>query len=398
MRPILVDLAAAPPEACDCALDELFKAMSVGPTTSPAIWRRHENPYLAPLVEDVTRRGQAIALAAQDHLAELLTGDAMGALQKAALPGLDWSPEHLAQVKFHLETLPPSQWTLDDYMLAADYIIQRYLPAGAIQTEADYLTVRATLLGKIEAQMEPSRARAARFNAEQAEALAQLLPASWRGVPPRVLNPVEMRVLEFARANAAQHMTATTDQLRNRIKGVILQHVQAMVFGQREGTTARLQTALFDSFGQFNRDWRRVAVTETGEASGQGYVAAQPVGARLRRVEAYEGACDWCRSIDGKVFTVVAPNDPNRNGDTQVWVGKTNVGRSAAPRKRTPDGLVEREPEEMWWPAAGAQHPHCRGGWQMVRDDPRQPPPGVSREFATWLDDAIKASRRPAPA
>jgi hypothetical protein len=48
-----------------------------------------------------------------------------------------------------------------------------------------------------------------------------------------------------------------------------------------------------------------------------------------------------------------------RDGWTHVWPGKTNVGRSASPRKKTDEGLVERETDELWWPAAGVQHPNC---------------------------------------
>ncbi|MBV5347915.1 hypothetical protein JZU46_06855, partial [bacterium] len=51
-------------------------------------------------------------------------------------------------------------------------------------------------------------------------------------------------------------------------------------------------------------------------------------------------------------------------------------------------GLVERAAEELWWPAAGLQHPLCRGRWVSVPDE--TPPPGVDPEFADWLNGEIR--------
>jgi hypothetical protein len=101
----------------------------------------------------------------------------------------------------------------------------------------------------------------------------------------------------------------------------------------------------------------------------------------VKRVEQYRGACPFCRSIDGVIATVVAPDAPDKDGNTQIWVGKDNVGRSAAPRKRVGDALVPRTADEMWWLPAGLAHPHCRGRWintiQMKEgDDP---------DFHKWL-------------
>ena len=67
-----------------------------------------------------------------------------------------------------------------------------------------------------------------------------------------------------------------------------------------------LQTRLLDAFGKFNKNWRRIAVTEAGEAKNQGYIASLPPGSKVRRVEQYAGACSFCRRLDGKIFDVVA--------------------------------------------------------------------------------------------
>ncbi len=131
-------------------------------------------------------------------------------------------------------------------------------------------------------------------------------------------------------------------------------------------------------------------MTETGECLVMGMVAAQTPGTKVKRHEAYKGACSWCKSIDGKVFTVVSEDAPAKDGETEIWVGKTNVGRSASPRMRQGGHLVERPSAEMWWPAAGLQHPHCRGGWLPL---PSEKPPNVSQEFEDFAQALIAKAR-----
>jgi hypothetical protein len=137
-----------------------------------------------------------------------------------------------------------------------------------------------------------------------------------------------------------------------------------VIRGAQEGwAPSKLRSELFDRFGEANRDWRRIAITEQNEAAGQGFIASQKPGTKVKRFEMAD-ACAWCRAIHERVMTVVAPQKADKDGETEVWLGKTNVGRSAAPRKRLEDGrLVERPADERWWVAAGTQHPHCRGFW-----------------------------------
>lgn len=391
---LLVDLGDVPEAHCDTCLEELFKALAVDPKGEPAsIWRPHEHPYLRAHVEAATARFQAIARALQDDFSITLTGKAIGMLQKADPPWLRWDGAAFEAARRHLEGLAPGAWTLDDYMMAADYLIQRYLPDGVIQTEADYLTVRAAIMGKIEQQQNAAGDRRARFDAEQAAAVTALLPTSYRHVPIPVLSPLERSILGVARARAAEAISAVTDAVRHRMKQIVVEHVQAMILGQTDGgTVERMRTRLFDAFGTLNRDFRRIAVTEAGDAHSMGYIAAQPAGTKVKRIEAYYGACSWCKSINGKVFRVVAPDDPARNGDTDVWVGKTNIGRSASPRKRQGDLLVDRPTEERWWVAAGVQHPHCRGHWGPALSNNSA---SVDPAFMEWLDAEIAKSAKP---
>ena len=131
-----------------------------------------------------------------------------------------------------------------------------------------------------------------------------------------------------------------------------------------------------------NRDWRRIAVTEAGENANQGLIASLQPGARVRRMEQYRGACPYCRKINGTVLTVVDAANKDKDGVTQVWVGKNNIGRSGAPRKRVGAELIPRLAAELWWVPAGTVHPHCRGQWHVLEGAK----PGDDPSFQAWLD------------
>lgn len=377
----LVDLGDVPEECCNRGLDLMVKASAEPGEHEESIWAPHENPYLRQHVEEVTRRLQMILEGLQDAFARLLLGDPLLDLKKAEPPWLRWDAAEFDKVKLYLEAKHPTDYTLDDWMLVVDLLIQRYLPDGVIKTEAEYLAVRAALLGKIEANQARIHASGPRI-----EDMVDLVPTSFAHVPPRILNPVERATLKIAAVRAAENIGMVTEQARHTMKGMIIEHVQAQVLGQKEGTAAYLRQRLFDSFGQLNRDFRRIAVTEAGECCNQGFVAAQDQDSRIKRKEAYRGACKFCRSIDGKVYEVVDPSKPDKDGQRQVWVGKTNIGRSASPRMRVGGTLVDRATSEMWWPAAGVQHPHCRGSWLPMSEKP----PAVSQEFEDWLQALVR--------
>lgn len=64
-----------------------------------------------------------------------------------------WSSEELAAVKARLEALPPENWTKEDTYLALDFVIQRYLPADEVRTEAEWQATRARLQAKVDANL-----------------------------------------------------------------------------------------------------------------------------------------------------------------------------------------------------------------------------------------------------
>jgi hypothetical protein len=187
--------------------------------------------------------------------------------------------------------------------------------------------------------------------------------------------------MQFAATRCAENVRNLANDARHRMRTVVADHVQARELGVPEVGGSSLETKLLDQFGMLNRDWRRIAVTEAGEAQTQGYVASLPPGTKVKRVEQYRNACAFCRKIDGRVVTIVEPGAANKDWENQIWVGKSNVGRSASPRKRVGQVFKEREPDEMWTVPAGLVHPHCRGRWVATVQDQ----PGDDLEFADWL-------------
>jgi hypothetical protein len=377
---LFVDLEPLSAEQTDMALNLIYKA--IHDHNGEDIWLPVDNPFVARLVELFTQRG----LDRLEAFRRELKAWSDGARHR---PGMDrvarpagvmerWSRGELDLVKLYLEHLPPGEWTLEDHMMMVDWLTQRYLPADDMRAEAEWLATRATIMGRVQANMD-------QVTAAQADQVIAALPLTAQAAIDLFPFTRPQRAgLEYAIASTAENVREVSNDVRHRMRQTIAQHVNAVHLGDAPLAGA-LETKLGDQFAQLNRDWRRIAVTETVEAQNQGYIASLPHGARVKRIEQYKGACKFCRTIDGRVMNVVGAGDIHKNGQTDIWPGKTNVGRSAALHKRLGGLLIEREPHELWWPAAGTQHPHCRGRWvptiaEQAGDDPK---------FAEWLRNTL---------
>lgn len=363
---LFLDLIHLSREATDGALEYIYKAHH--DHGDDGIWKPHESPLVRRLIELFTERGLMRLEAVRSQFLAWKSG-AFHKPHEAAIPapGLmaRWTEPELALVKLYLESLPPAAWSVKDHMLAIEYVVQTYLPADAMVAEADWLASKATMMGKVQANLN-----GADVSLKQADAiLAAVTPAH------ASVSPLFQAVLTFARARSVEHVQAITDSVRHRMRSVVLADLEQKMVGGAPLGDSSLETKLADEFATLNRDWRRIAVTEAGEAQLQGYVASLQPGTKIKRVERYENACSFCRGIDGKVVTVVAADHPEKDPDTMVWPGKNNIGRSASPRKRQGNVLVAREPHEMWTIPAGLAHPHCRGRWvPTIQDQPGDDP------------------------
>jgi hypothetical protein len=373
-QPLFLDVHHLSCCATDDALEHIYKASTSD--GGDGAWRPHESILIQRLIELFTKRG----LDRLGHVQEEIAAWTMGHKHKPSPapvphPGMmaRWSADEIELVRIYLEALPPAQWTLDDHMLAIDMVVQHYLPQGELVAEAQWLSTRASIMGKVQANM----AKAA--SAAQADAILAALPSTVAAAAQAFsFNPLEQAVMQFARVRCAENVRALAEDVRHRMRATVLQHLEASLAG---ASGSSLQTKLLDQFGTLNRDWRRIAITEAGEAQTMGFIASLPFGTKVKRVERYATACNFCKRIDGVIATVVDPAMPDKDGETMIWVGKTNIGRSASPMTRVGDVLVARAAEELWWLPAGLAHPNCRGRWVVVDAGAGQGDP----EFAAWL-------------
>ena len=376
---LLIDLESLSCCQTDHVLDGLYKSLGDAPDAD--IWQPHQDPWQREHVEAVTQRGltriMAIHNALQAAMIEASDGDhpPMEPLHKAEVPWQRWSPADFDRARDYLTAKPRADYTLDDWMLYVDWLVQDYLPDGVIQSEAEYLAVRALIAGKVKASLE---ARA--LKPTGISKILAILPTTFSQIAAGVLTEREAHILRFAYRETANLITALTSQLRQQMKGILIDGIRRITLGDRQGTWQKLHSELFDTFGELNRDFKRIAITETGTATNTGYIASLPPGSKVRREEAYAGACPYCQSIRGKVLTVVTDDKEPKNWDTEVWPSKNNVGRSASPRKRVGGILVPREDHELWKVPAGLVHPHCRGSWSHA-----DRAPGMSNEYQMWL-------------
>ena len=345
------------------------------------IWAPMDSPLLRRLVELFTQRGLDRLDAVRTELLAWQSGAKHTGGDRIPRPdGLmeRWTQSELSLVKIYLEHVPPSEWTLEDHMLCVDATVQRYLPHEDLRTEADWLSTRASLMGRVQANMDNT-------TADQADVLLAAMPSTvGEAVAAFGGTVVQQAVMAHASERCAENVRNLSNETRHKMRGVIADHVVERELGL-PATQSSLETKLLDSFGTLNRDWRRIAVTEAGEAQTSGYVSSLPMGTKVKRVEQYKNACAFCRKIDGRVMEVVDPAREDKDPETMIWPGKTNIGRSASPRKRIGNVFKEREPDEQWWIPTGLVHPHCRGRWIPTITDR----PGDDPDFGQWMRDKL---------
>jgi len=361
------------------ALEILSKAIS---EDVHDIWASHENNFISHIIELFTERGLLRIDSVNKELEAWLEGKKRhgGAVPSVPVPGMQpyWSKDELDLVRLYLESLPSDSWTLSDYDYLVQYLFQRYMPEDELMSDAEWLITRAYFMGKAQHHLGD-------VSAIGADAISAGLPVTIAEAFKQFhMSDAAKHIIEYAKLTAMDNVVSMSRQAQHKIKGTVLDHINRKMSGDESANEEKLQQDLFDDFAAMNRDWRRIALTEAGEACNQGFIASLPDGAKVRRMEMYKGACPFCKKINGRVFNVVSPGDPNKNGETDVWVGKTNIGRSASPRKRTENGLEVRDPSDMWWVPAGVAHPHCRGRWMALSS--AQPGDGLnSLKFANWF-------------
>lgn len=379
MSTLLVDIGPLGSCCSDRVLETMHKSLSEG--EGEGIFAKHHSSYVADLIEEVYGHGTKSLNGLSQDLLSWLQERAEKKFTPIPTPDrfLIWSPEKGEKVFTYLSRKPRINWSAADYMLMVDYLVYSWFPETMPGVMADLAAKKGAIMGKIQAVHE---------GLTPGEAVALLSYLSKPAQVASVLSMAEVNedIIAYGMAHCSDAVTGFTDGMRHQIKRLILDHEK----GVRLGGVVRtddLQTKLFDAFADFNRDWRRIAVTEVGEMANQGFIAGLEPGKKVKRVEQYLGACPFCLKIDGVVALVVDPRKADKNWDTEIWAGKDNVGRSASPYKRVGGALVKRSDEELWKLPAGLAHPHCRGTWISLDG------PAIDDTFTLWLDGMFRQGK-----
>jgi len=160
------------------------------------------------------------------------------------------------------------------------------------------------------------------------------------------LTPLEADAVRHASWSAGDKITEISEKHRRAVRQLVMR-------AKRERWSApQLAERLFDTFGDHNRDWRRVAITELAFAHNDAFLAGLEDGATIVGMGAIN-ACKHCKDhVIGKTFTYTTkvPEKENYHTDTKlVWLGKSNYGRRVS----------EYRP-------ALPLHPNCRCRWHVL--------------------------------
>lgn len=236
------------------------------------------------------------------------------------------------------------------YQRLVEAVVNKWLSEGRLARRASAAAVATYLLGQL---------KAGRVLEDPAASLRSTLD----GVSDRY----RVARAEYAAVHAAEHMQKLSDDLRHNVLGVVL------TAEQNRDQPGKLATDLFHAFGSHARDWRRVALTETSTNRANGFIDGLNVGDRVRWDTAAE-ACPHCTKLDGRVFTVVDADDPDKDPELHVWVGKHQRGHRIGEHPAIP------------------LHPHCRCSWTKLM---AAAPAGVDPAIEAKLDALLEAARNP---
>lgn len=150
--------------------------------------------------------------------------------------------------------------------------------------------------------------------------------AEGRTVHVLPLTPKEERAVHVATHHAGDKMQEISERHMAGVRQLVLR-------AQKERWSAqKLAQELFDAYGEQNRDWRRVAITELAMASNDAYLAGVEEGEQVVGMGS-DTACKHCKQyVIGKTFTVThqLPKNDYHHDMNMVWAGKSNYKRRVA--------------------------------------------------------------------
>lgn len=347
---MIVDCTHIPTGPLNRTLDELCKSVEEAGLLQPHPTSRLLAAMEQATTEDVQVRVDGILVLA---LRAFGLGGHTRELVKAAPD--DLGPK-CRKLERKLTEVEPGTLSLETYLDVIDCWLWRYLPPALAAQQAQRRAVQQYLVGL-------SRYAADVHEAAVAVALVATLPTTRTQARDRFpLTTFDEARIRIAEASAGRNIQSITARTRTAIQDVLINAERRRVATGQEAYDPRpLEQQLRDTFADLNRDWRRIAVTETATHASEAYLSRFAPGAKVRWL-AHPGACRYCESQHGKVFTVVAPDKAHKDPETEVWVGKQaeNIGRAIAKRKRLENGeVVARTADELVIPAIPS-HANCR--------------------------------------
>lgn len=175
------------------------------------------------------------------------------------------------------------------------------------------------------------------------------------------LSRSELGRLEMLSQSAAEKLTHATDSMKSNVRQVL---VDGLLSKKSKGEVSQ---DLFDKLVGSNRDFQRIADTETQRAFNEGFIREQVANAEagqpvyFRRMEVVDGnTCAYCRKIDGLIVRWSdTPLDGggirDEHADVALWEGKEWSGGRLTRKEDVPSSVC---------------HPFCRGVW--VRCNPEK--------------------------
>jgi hypothetical protein len=332
--PLLVSLGDRYGATCD----DLEKAIR----KLPKAWRPNQHKLLAKLENWAYVKGAQGLLKIQEQLCHRF--------------GL---PERRTLAKAGGSSITVGLMLPKDYQELIDRIVEQYFPGSKL---AEEITVRSYLTGKLLAtKLEPG----AKITPSLLDVLKVPLAVKTAHRAGITFTDVEHGILRYAEDYGASLIRTENALLRERIKRTCIQAER------NHWGTRKLASELFDRLGTANRDWRRIALTETAFNLNNGILSVLAPGSYVY-ILSQPDACPYCmREMHLRIFRVVDPGKEPKDWEREVWLGKTNEGRYLSRRSREGE---TRDDSETWKPCCPA-HPHCRCIY--LRLDP----------FRTWIDE-----------
>lgn len=221
---------------------------------------------------------------------------------------------------------------MDGWTAVVDRLVAGLLPQATVEAAASRMAMQTHLMWRIGQRVA-----------------AGTLP-TWDDAV-KLVPSVQAESMVWARNHGMAYLQNLSDESRKAMRTILVQS------REYEQGAQGLNRALFDKMSGLNRDWRRIAITETALAVGNGQLSSAAAAGvpQVARWVASPLACKHCLAQQGKVFAILAAPDPAR-GDDALWPGKNNLHRSAYRWSRKESRYRDRD--EMWWPCI-PMHPLC---------------------------------------